>query len=186
MSVEPYSEAEDVLEQACNTSIPRGVDPEWYLPIRNMDNAALDAVLSQYTPQGLERCLGWDGAAQWTWHIRTALGYAIWRRDIGAVRLLVSKYKVNVKADVAQNESSCVHYDGGIRFSSLAYCVEIGAHEPIPILKKAGATKDDWHPEELYNFPGPDPLASFWKSSTELVTKALEDTHHQKKSAKPK
>uniref|UniRef100_A0A7R9WCY4 Ankyrin repeat domain-containing protein n=1 Tax=Pseudictyota dubia TaxID=2749911 RepID=A0A7R9WCY4_9STRA len=174
-----YDVREDVLAQAINsTHLPRGPDPAWYLPIKNMDNTALEEVLKSLNGDDVMECLGWSNAAQWTWHIRTALGYAIWRGNIDAVRLLV-QYGVDVTQTVAQNESSDVHYDGGVRFSSLAYCVVCRAAEPIPILLKAGARKQDWDTPDLYNFRTP-----FWESGGEEVTAALQRKHRGKASAK--
>jgi hypothetical protein len=81
---------------------------------------------------------------------------------------------VDVKQPVAEDESDSVHYDGGIEFSSLAYCVDCRAPEPIPLLLAAGARKADWDAgPDLYNFEGPGMLDSFWKSGGDAVTRAL-------------
>jgi hypothetical protein len=96
--------------------------------------------------------------------MRTALGYAIWRGNIEAVKMLI-RLGVDVKQPVAEDESSSVHYDGGIEFSSLAYCVDCRAPEPIPLLLAVGARKADWDAgSDLYNFEGPDMLDSFLQS----------------------
>jgi hypothetical protein len=170
-----YNKDEDFLDQAINSQdIPRGADPVWYAPIKNMDQAGLIQALSCLGNAELRSALGWEGAAQWKWHFRTALGYAIWRGNLEAVKILIQMFGVNVKDDVAQNESSCIHYDGGVRFTSLAYCVVIQAHEPMSVLLQAGASKEDWDLPPLYNFGEPDQLASFWKSGGAQVNKALE------------
>ncbi len=173
-----YNADEDVLNQACNSEeIPRGPDPVWYVPIKNMDTLSLDAILSDLDLKEREQLFGWENAAQWTWQIRTALGYAIWRGNLAAVKTLLA-FGADVKETVAQEESSSVHYDGGIQFSSLAYCVHCGNADAIPLLLAAGATKQDWLPDSLYNFPrnptdGVVPSA-FWRSGGIAVSDALD------------
>ena len=194
--MDEYNADDDVLAQACNSlNLPRGPDPVWYLPIKNMDTAALELILSSLDLKEREKLFGWECAAQWQWQIRTALGYAIWRRNISAVKTLIS-FGADVKENVAQEESSSCHYDGGIQFSSLAYCVHCQWAEPIPLLINAGASKEDWQPNsDLYNFDaeplreynpdidddvedeganGPYVPPAFWKSGGEEVTRALE------------
>jgi hypothetical protein len=84
-----YRHTDDVLDQACSSKhIPRGPDPIWYAPIKNMDHEALEEVLSSLQGDVME-VIGWANTAQWKWHMRTALGYAIWRGNIEAVKMLI-------------------------------------------------------------------------------------------------
>merc|ERR1711968_266656 len=135
-----YDANEDVLDQACNSEeIPRGPDPLWYMPIKNMDDAALNEVLSNMGEEERSVALGWDGAAQWEWNIRTALGYAIWRGNFQAVEDLI-RWGADVTQTVHQEESSCSMYDAGQQFTALAYCVLLDSPRPIAALLQAGAT----------------------------------------------
>ena len=113
-----YKASDDVLDQAADSSIP-----EWYEPIKNMDNEALKQILYGILEPELADLLGWSGAARWPKHVRTALGYAIWRGNLEAVKILTYLFDADVRRVVAQNLSSCAQFDVGIRFSSLAYCV---------------------------------------------------------------
>ena len=171
-----YNKYDDELMQAHNSQTLQGPQPVWYLPIKNKDSDELQKALSQLNKKDLKSALSWDGSGQWSWQIRTALGYAIWRGDKEAVKILIG-YGVDVKEDVCQEQSSEVRFDGGMRWSSLAYCVECRRPEIIPDLHKVGATKADWNPGELFNLEGSsleEMIDSFWSSGGVEVSKALD------------
>lgn len=175
-----YNRHDDELMQALTNQIPRCPVPIWYLPIKNTESVALRQALSRLDAKELKSALSWEGSAQWRWQIRTAMGYAIWSGNKEAVEILIN-YGADVKEDVCEEMSSEVRFDGGMRWSSLAYCVECRKPKIIPILRKAGATEADWTPEALFNLKGSsldEKVDSFWRSGGEEVTKALLHIYH--------